>query len=88
MTLLLFLLLQLGDLATTLVFLHHGVAEANPMIAAAMRVSTNPAVPLLLVKAAGCSMAWWAWRSGRRRLLRRANVFFALCVVWNLAALV
>jgi len=88
MTLIFFLLLQLGDLATTAVFLSHGVAEANPLIAAAIRVSTHPAIPLLAVKAAGCGLAWIAWKSGRRKLLRRANLFFALCVAWNLAACV
>jgi hypothetical protein len=86
-TLLLFLLLQLGDLATTVAFLDRGVAEANPLMAAAMRASTHPAIPPLLVKVAGCGLACFAWRSGRRKLLRRANVFFALCVAWNLAAL-
>ena len=87
MTLLLFLLLQLGDLATTLAFLHRGVAEANPLVAAVLRMPAHPALALMLVKAAGCGLALLAWRSGRRPLLRRANVFFALCVVWNLAAL-
>jgi hypothetical protein len=28
-----------------------------------------------------------AWRSRRIALLRRANVFFALCVAWNLTAI-
>jgi Domain of unknown function (DUF5658) len=88
MTLLLvFLALQFCDLATTLVFLQHGVGEANPLVAALIRFSAQPAVALLLVKAAACGMAWYAWRSRRTRLLRRANVFFALCVGWNLMAI-
>ena len=83
-----FLALQFCDLATTLVFLQHGVAEGNPLMAALIRVSAHPAVALLLVKAAACGLAVYAWRSGRIRLLRRrANLFFALCVAWNLLAI-
>jgi Domain of unknown function (DUF5658) len=85
--LLVFLALQFCDLATTLVFLQHGVGEANPLVALLIRVSAQPAVALLLVKAAACGMAWYAWRTRRTRLLRRANLFFALCVGWNLMAI-
>jgi hypothetical protein len=84
--LLVFVALQLCDLATTLVFLQHGVGEANPLVAALMRVS-QPAVAVLLVKAAGCGLAVYAWRSRRTRLLWRANLFFAVCVGWNLLAI-
>jgi hypothetical protein len=85
--LLVFLALQFCDLATTLMFLHHGVGEANPMVAALMRIWAQPAVAVLLVKVAGCGLAVYAWRSGRMRLLRRANLFFAVCVGWNLLAI-
>ena len=85
--LLVFLLLQIADAGTTLLFLNHGIGEANPLIAAAFRVSMSPALSLVLVKAAGCAVALYAWRSGRRTLLRRANLFFAACVIWNCAAL-
>jgi hypothetical protein len=85
--LLVFVALQFCDLATTLVFLQHGVGEANPLVAALIRVSAQPAVALLLVKAAACGLAVYAWRSRRTRLLRRANLFFALCVGWNLLAI-
>jgi hypothetical protein len=85
--LLVFLALQFCDLATTLVFLRHGVAEANPLVAALIRFVAQPAMALLLVKAAACGLGWYAWRCRRTRLLRRANIFFALCVGWNLLAL-
>jgi len=85
--LLVFVALQLGDLATTLLFLHHGVGEANPLVAALVHVCARPALAVLVVKAVGCGLAVYAWRSRRTRLLRRANVFFALCVVWNLVAI-
>lgn len=87
MTMLLFVLLQGGDLATTLAFLQGGVTEANPLVALALRLPAAPVFGLALVKLAACGMGWFAWRSGRRTLIRRANVFFALCVVWNLVSL-
>lgn len=85
--LLLFITLQFCDALTTLVFLHHGVAEANPLIRLALSLSAAPAFPLLAVKAAGCGLAYLAWRSHRRRLLFRVNCFFAVCVAWNLVAI-
>jgi len=84
MTFLLFLMLQFCDAATTLVFLRHGVAEANPLVRLALRVSATPLLALLAVKGAGCAVAWLAWRSSRLTLLHRINCFFAACVAWNL----
>jgi len=86
--LLIFLALQFCDLATTLVFLRHGVGEANPLVSFLIRITTQPACAVLLVKAIACGMAMFAWNSRRTRLLRRANIFFALCVGWNLLAIV
>jgi len=88
MLLLFFLFLQFCDGATTLAFLSRGVAEGNPVVGALLHLSADPALALLLVKGAACALAIFAWRSGRLKLLRRANVFFTLCVVWNLAAIV
>jgi len=86
-TLLTFLVLQFFDAFTTVVFLRRGVREANPLIAAGLLVTSSPALPLFVVKLAACALAALAWRSGRVRLLRRANIFFAACVLWNLLAL-
>ena len=83
----LFLGLQLCDVVTTLVFLHHGVSEANPLIAALMALVASPLVALALVKLGGASLGFYAWKSRRTRLLGRANLFFAACVAWNLVAL-
>jgi len=83
-TFLLFVILQCGDALTTLAFLRHGIAEGNPLIRLALHLSAMPVVPLLAFKAAGCILAWFAWRASRLRLLRRINIFFALCVTWNL----
>jgi len=86
--LLVFLALQFCDLATTMMFLQHGVAEANPLAASLMRVSAQPALVMLLIKLAGCGMGVYAWTSRRIRLLRRANLFYAVCVGWNLLAII
>jgi hypothetical protein len=85
--LLIFLGLQFCDVATTLAFLKHGVAEGNPLVAALMVALVSPAVALALVKAGGCALGLYAWKSNRTRLLRRANLFFAACVAWNQLAL-
>ena len=86
-TLLVFASLQLCDAVTTLVFLRHGVAEANPLIRFALGQSASPALALVAAKAAGCALAWLAWRGHRRRLLSRVNCFYAVCVAWNLLAI-
>jgi hypothetical protein len=87
MTLILFFVLQLCDLLTTLVFLRHGVAEANPLLSAAFRIAASPAAGLAAIKLAGCGLALYSWRTHRMRLLRCANLFFAACVCWNLVAI-
>jgi hypothetical protein len=85
--LILFLGLQLCDVATTLAFLRHGVAEANPLITAVMALVVSPWLALALIKLGGCALGVYAWKSRRTRLLRHANLFFAACVAWNLLAL-
>ena len=85
--LLIFVALQAADFGTTLWFLQRGIAEANPLVAALVQTMGRPTLAVLLVKTTGCMLAGYAWRSRRMHLLRRANVFFALCVSWNLAAI-
>jgi hypothetical protein len=82
-----FLALQLCDAGTTLLFLRHGVAEANPLVAGLIRLVVSPALALALVKLGGCALGLYAYASRRTRLLQRANLFFAACVAWNLLAL-
>lgn len=80
--------LQLLDLLTTLAFLLHGVQEGNPLVRFVLERSSSDLAALLLVKLAALGLGATAWLTGRRRLLSRANVFFALVVAWNLLALV
>ena len=85
--LLIFVGLQLLDAATTLGFLARGVAEGNPLVRGMLHFGWYPAVAIALVKAGACLLGWFAWKSRRQRLLRRANVFFALCIAWNVTAI-
>lgn len=89
MLLIQFVFLQLCDVLTTLVFLSFGVAEANPVARAVLAAArAHPALGLMGLKTAGVVCGWYAWRSGRHRLLSRINLLFAGCVVWNLVAIV
>jgi len=82
-----FAVLQVFDLLSTLTFLRHGVAEANPLMRMALAASAPGAVALGVPKVLAVALAVYAWRTGRTRLLRRVNFIFAACVVWNLVVL-
>jgi len=81
-----FICLQAMDAASTLFFLHHGVGEANPLIRAALAGPADPGMALAAAKILAVALGLVAWRSGRKGLLRKMNVMFALCVAWNLVA--
>jgi hypothetical protein len=85
MALLAFIFLQVGDTLTTLLFLHHGVHEANPLIAAAL-AAADPGIAVGLPKILAIVLAAVAWYSGRKRLLRKVNLLYVVFVAWNLAA--
>lgn len=82
-----FAALQVLDVLTTLLFLHHGVAEANPLMRASLALARQPFLALAIPKAVALGLAFFAVRSGRKRLLARVNVLFTCCVAWNLLAL-
>jgi hypothetical protein len=86
-SLLIFGYFQLLDLLTTMVFILHGVQEANPVVKFALRAAPNPLMGLLFVKLAALALAFYCWRLGRHSLLLRINVMFALLISWNLVAL-
>ena len=79
--------LQVLDFVSTIAFLAYGVQEANPLVRWLMTASSSPVTGLLVVKLAAVGLGIAAWRMNRRRLLARANIFFAVVVVWNLVAL-
>ena len=86
-SLLIFSYFQLLDLLTTVIFLIHGVQEANPLVKLALKMAPNPLIGLVLVKIAALGLGVYCWRLGRRSLLLRINALFAILVSWNLLAL-
>jgi hypothetical protein len=87
-SLVLFTYLQLLDLLTTVIFIIHGVKEANPLVKFALVAAPTPLVGLLLIKAAALALGAYCCWQGRQKLLVRMNVFFAALVSWNLFAMI
>lgn len=79
--------LQALDVLTTLAFLMARVEEANPLVRQAMALAGSPLAGLLVVKLAALMLGLVCWRTGRLKLLQRANAFFAALVAWNLFCL-
>jgi Domain of unknown function (DUF5658) len=75
------------DALTTMVFLHLGIQEGNPLIRAALAGLGRPEVALALPKILAVGLGIFAWRSGRTALLRRMNWLFGVCVAWNVVAI-
>ncbi len=80
--------LQILDFLTTVAFLLHGVREGNPLVRLALGAGANPLVSLLVVKLLAILLGIYCWYRGRRQLLFRINVLFALLIAWNLVALI
>jgi hypothetical protein len=80
--------LQILDFLTTVAFLLHGVREGNPLVRLALSAGANPLVILVVVKLVAIVLGLYCWRQGRRQLLFRINILFALLVAWNLVALI
>ena len=84
----LFTYFQFLDLLTTVVFLLHGVREANPLVKYALTAAPTPLMGLLLIKAIALALGVYCCLQGRHKLLLRMNIFFAALVSWNLVALI
>lgn len=80
--------LQILDFLTTIAFLIHGVREGNPLVRLALGVGSNPLAGLVLVKFLAILLGFYCWRAGKRQLLVRINLLFAVLVAWNLVALI
>lgn len=87
-TLVQFAYLQLLDGMTTVAFLAHGVQEGNPMVRFVLQKSPNPIGGLLAIKVLAILLGVYCWRMGRRQVLTRMNLLFAIVVAWNLVALI
>lgn len=80
--------LQVLDFLTTVAFLVNGVREGNPLVRLALSLPVNPIGSLLLVKFLALVLGIYCWRVGKRQLLLRINLLFAVLVAWNLIALI
>lgn len=83
-----FVYLQLLDILTTLAFLMQGVAEANPFVRWALEAGENPIQSLLMVKVLAVALAVYCVVRARHRVLRLANIFFAIVVAYNLVVII
>jgi Domain of unknown function (DUF5658) len=79
--------LQIMDLLSTLLFLAHGVKEANPLVKWSISVTDSNVAGLVAVKCIACLLALAAVQSGRTALVVKINRFFVFLVLWNLTAL-
>lgn len=80
-----FILLQIMDLATTLVALGLGGNEQNPMIAILM--AANPVRGLLLSKVIAIGLATLGAHMQKQRGIWCANAVFSIIVLWNLSVI-
>jgi hypothetical protein len=80
--------LQILDFLTTIAFLVNGVREGNPLVRMVLSFGYNPVGSLLVVKFLAILLGFYCWRVGKRQLLSRINLLFAVLVAWNLVALI
>ena len=80
--------LQVLDFLTTIAFLLNGVREGNPLVRLALGASSNPMTSLIAVKFLAILLGFYCWKAGKRQLLARINLMFALLIAWNLVALI
>ena len=80
--------LQALDFLTTIAFLVNGVREGNPLVRLALSIGYNPIGSLVVVKFMAMLLGFYCWRVGKRQLLSRINLLFALLIAWNLVALI
>lgn len=80
--------LQVLDFLSTIAFLVNGVREGNPLVRLALESGANPIAGLLAVKFLAVLLGIYCWRVGKRQLLSRINLLFAVLIAWNLIALI
>lgn len=77
----LFLVLQVLDLATTLLGLQLGLAEASPAVRLMMKI--GPVAGMLLAKAIAIALLGLCLWLRKPHTIRKANYFFFALVIWN-----
>jgi hypothetical protein len=83
--LVIFVLLQASDIATTFAALALGAKEQNPLVGHMMMAGT--ASGLIISKLIVVGLAVTFILIGRGRVIRWANVAFSLIVAWNIAVI-
>lgn len=84
--LLIFCGLQIADIISTLIFLHLGIREANPLVGYLINL-TNPLTGLLLIKLIGIGLGLFCFFCNRMDFLKGINICYIIVVLWNLAAI-
>lgn len=77
-----FLYLQLLDALTTLLGFRAGLVEASPFVG--MLIGLGPFAGLLADKMFAVLLAVICVRSGRSRMIRWVNYWYAALVIWNI----
>ena len=83
---LVFALLQLADLGTTVAVLRFGGVEQNPLVQQFMAL--GPVAGVIAVKVLALAIGVGCYLAAKPQALRVANLVFAGIVVWNLSILV
>lgn len=78
--LIVFLLLQVLDLITTLIGLRQGGTELNPLV---MWLTHMQIMPMIVLKLVGCTMGYLLYSLGKRWMLQFVVGAFTLIVLWN-----
>jgi hypothetical protein len=80
----LFVILQVADIASTLLFLAIGVQEGNPAVRMLLHLF-SPVVSLALVKVFGIVFGTVWYLRGNK--LTKINIAFLVLVAWNILAI-
>lgn len=79
-----FIILQLLDLVTTLWFTHFGLREGNPLVLWLTQFAPSFTMGLCLIKLWAIGMGWIAYRSGSKLFFKLTNPIFGIVVLWNI----
>lgn len=77
-----FALLQVADVVTTMIGFKLGAGEASPFVRMLVQGSTSPLHGLLAAKLVAVILGAFVVYS--RRSLRKVNIWFTALIVWNL----
>lgn len=84
----LFIVLQVLDLLTTLFVLNHGGQEGNPLVVWLLKDFSSFALGLMLLKVWAVLCGWIAYSYQSTLFFKLTNVLFSVIVVWNLVAVI